>query len=53
MKHNKYFRTQCVAAAITFIISYSAPFRDDMFVRRGDDIKSFVVACQRRRKHHR
>lgn len=54
MKHNKYFKTQlAAAAAIAFISCYSFPFRNDMFVRREDDIKSFIIACQRRRKRHR
>lgn len=54
LKHNKYFKTQlAAAAAIAFISCYSFPFRNDLFVRREDDIKSFIIACQRRRKRHR
>lgn len=54
MKHNKYFKTQLAAAAASaFISCYSFPFRNDLFVRRDDDIKSFVVSCQRSRKKHK
>ncbi len=54
LKHNKYFKTQlAAAAAIAFISCYSFPFRNDLLVRRDDDIKSFVIACQRRRKRRR
>lgn len=53
MKHNKYFKTQLAAcAAIAFVSCYSFPPRC-VLSPRGNDIKSFVIACQRRRKNHK